>query len=371
MLDSFNPTSITPTVTIVVVPRERFSYARESLESIFANTSIPFSLVYVDGGSPAYVQQYLKNKAQEKQFQLIRTEHFLSPNQARNLALKQINTQYVLFIDNDVIVTPGWLEKLLNCAAETQATVVCPLTCIGKNLHQKIHLAGGEARIIVDVKGDRIRRKVHEKHYFVNRPVADVQDQLRRQPCEFAEFHCMLVQTAIFEKTGELDEGLLSTREHIDFCLTVTQAGGTFYCEPESVVTYVPDIIFRLSDLAYFMLRWSDAWELKSLEHFQTKWDLSKDSKYFQKRYQRLGYRRHEAFIKPLVRKLTLGQPAPWLEKLLIDLEHKLNHFVTRAYMRRHPQVMTSLNQGINLQVTPSNQYPQPVASIMGIKESV
>ena len=135
-----------PAITIIVVPRERFSYTQQSLDSIYQYTSLPFELVYVDGGSPKSVQRYLRETAAEKDFTLLRTEHFLSPNQARNLGLSQVKTDYVLFIDNDVHVSDGWLEKLWQCAQETDATVVCPLTCIGKPLHGTVHLAGGEGK---------------------------------------------------------------------------------------------------------------------------------------------------------------------------------------------------------------------------------
>jgi GT2 family glycosyltransferase len=324
-----------PSVTLVVSPRERFSYAQDSLESIYTNTQIPFDLVYVDGGSPKPVQRYLQQQAQLHNFQIIRTEYYLAPNQARNLGLHQVNSEYVLFIDNDVHVTPGWLEQLIRCADETNATVVGPLTCIGKPLHQKIHLAGGEARIVLEVKGDEVTRKVHEKHYFVNRQVEDVSDRLQRQQCEFAEFHCMLVRSSIFETIGHLDEKLLSTREHIDFCLTVSLAGGTIYCEPASVVTYVPEVLYRWSDLSYFMLRWSDDWEMRSLKYFRKKWDLKKKDKYFKKRYQRLGHRRHQAFLRPLVRKLTLGRSIPFLEEVAIALERTLNRVLSAYHTRR------------------------------------
>ncbi|MGD1855722.1 MAG: glycosyltransferase family 2 protein [Leptolyngbyaceae cyanobacterium] len=322
-----------PSITIVVVPRERFSYSQQSLESIYQYTQMPFELVYVDGGSPASVRNYLRQNAIERGFTLVRTEQFLAPNQARNLGLSQVSTDYVLFIDNDVHVTHSWLENLWQCAQTTDAAAVCPLTCIGKPLHQKIHLAGGEARIFTELKGDKVYRRVHEKHYFVNRAVADVQDQLQRRACEFAEFHCMLVKQSVFEKIGPLDEKLLNTREHIDFCLQVNQAGGLIYCEPSSVVSYVPDILYRWSDLAFFMLRWSDDWEVKSLKHFRKKWNLDKD-KYFKKRYRRLGHRRHYAFLRPLIRKLTFGQTIPWLEKLAISLERKLNRVITERHER-------------------------------------
>ncbi len=79
--------SVIPQVTIVVVPRERFSYARPSLESILQLTDIPFKLVYVDGGSPAPVRRYLDARAKGQGFEVIRTDHYLPPNTARNLGL--------------------------------------------------------------------------------------------------------------------------------------------------------------------------------------------------------------------------------------------------------------------------------------------
>lgn len=330
-------TQTQPKVTIVVTPRERFSYACESLDSIYQNTRYPFELVYIDGNSPKYVQDYLQRQSLIHGFKIIRTEHYISPNQARNLALSAVDTEYLLFIDNDVYVEAGWLKKLINCAEETDSTVVCPLVCIGKERGKTIHLAGGEARIVLEVKKDKTRRKVHEKHYFVNRPVADVQDQLHRRQCEFAEFHCMLVRTNIFETIGKLDDKLLSTREHIDFCLTVTNAGGKIYCEPESIVTYVPGCTLEYADISYFMLRWSDAWEVASLEHFMEKWNVTKKDKYFKKRYNRLGHRRHHVFLRPLVRQLSFGGYLTWLEKLLVKVERKLNAFISQRYSNQNP----------------------------------
>ena len=85
-----------PQVTIVVSPRERFSATKESLESIYQHTKIPFKLIYVDGNSPRKTKEYLKQKSQSRGFKLIRTEHYLSPNQARNLAIPHVDTEYLL-----------------------------------------------------------------------------------------------------------------------------------------------------------------------------------------------------------------------------------------------------------------------------------
>ena len=76
-----------PQVTIVVVPRERFSYVKRSLSSIYENTTFPFRLIFVSAGTPSPIRRYLERESQQRGFQLIHTSHYLSPNQARNLAL--------------------------------------------------------------------------------------------------------------------------------------------------------------------------------------------------------------------------------------------------------------------------------------------
>jgi GT2 family glycosyltransferase len=327
-------------VTIVVVPRERFSYAPKSLDSIYEHTNYPFKLVYVDGGSPAKIRRCLEEQSQLKGFELIRTNYYLSPNLARNIGLSRVETEYVVFVDNDVIVSSGWLHNLVQCADETDAAVVGPLTCISLPLHAKVHCAGGVAHVEETTNKDgQIRRRIREKQRFAERKMTDVRDRFHREQTELAEFHCMLVRTNVFEQVGLLDEGLLSTREHIDFCMMVSQVGGTIYFEPSSVITYVPGPPMEVSDIPYYMLRWSDAWELDSLRHLQQKWNLSDDSAFFKMRRNRLGWRRHIWIIQPIVRRLNFGKPNPLLDKILVRADKVFNRYLTDRYARRRGQI--------------------------------
>lgn len=74
--------------------------------------------------------------------------------------------------------------------------------------------------------------KIQERTPYQNQPLAEVCDQLYRQPTGFVEFHAMLVRTAIFDRIGPLDEGFSCTKEYLDFCMMVTRAGGLIYLEP-------------------------------------------------------------------------------------------------------------------------------------------
>lgn len=323
-----------PIVTIVVVPRERFSCTQASLESIYAHTDFPFKLIYVDGNYPAKVRRYLEAQAQEKRFEIIRTNYYLSPNHARNIGLSRVDTKYLVFVDNDVIVSPGWLTALVNCAEETEATVVGPLMCEKQPIHQRVHFAGGESRVVTDVKG---RRHLREKMYKQGHNAVELRPQLKRTQTELAEFHCTLVRREIFDRIGYLDEAMLNTKEHLDFCMTVAQAGGTVYFEPDSLVTYVPGPPLEWTDLHFYMLRWSDAWTLGSLQRLREKWNLSEDG-YFQTKYKKLGVRRIATIIKPFVRQVSFGFENKPLKRTMKKLDRKFNRYLSDRYAKMLPQ---------------------------------
>lgn len=335
-----------PQVTIIVVPRERFSCTQQSLESIYEHTKIPFKLIYVDGNSPAKIQSYLQQQAQEKDFQLIRTECYLYPNQARNIGLKQADTKYVVFFDNDVIVTPGWLTNLVDCAEKTNAAIVGPLMCQYEPLHEIVHFAGGQSHIFVDKKG---RRRLREKMYLQGKRVADVKAQLQRTETELAEFHCVLVRRNIFDKVGMLDEAFLNTKEHLDFCMTVREAGEKVYFEPDCVVTYLPGPPLETADLHYYMLRWSNAWQMASLKRMLEKWDLAEDA-YFTTKYKRLCWRRYGTIIEPLAHRLTLGVGTDFVARAIATIDNGVNRVLTERHVRSQRKLLSDNVQTLSKQ---------------------
>lgn len=297
-----------PQVTIVVVPRERFSYTQKSLESIYEHTTFPFKLVYVDGNSPAHIKRYLEKQAQEKGFKLIRTEHYLSPNQARNIGLDYVDTKYLVFIDNDVLVKPGWLEAFVRCAEETGAWLVGPL-CLEGSDFQTIHITGGTFHF----KDKGNRRWLVEKRPLMHLPLAKVKSELKREATELLEFHCIFVVTETFEKIGKLDEKLMSMGEESDFCLDVMQADKPIYFEPDAVVSYVPPFSLTWSDLPFYFRRWSEAWCQVSVKHCQEKWNLTEDAptlrhyEEFVERHRYLVYKSFKPNWNDLAKRLGLA----------------------------------------------------------------
>ena len=311
--------------TVVVVPRDHFGDTRESLECVLARTDPPYELVVVDAGSPRATSAYLREAQARAGFRLVATSQPLSPNQARNLGRAEVRTRYAVFLDNDVVVGPGWLAALVASAEETGASVVGPLVYEGRPLQTRIHFTGGDAG--VETRGDS-----NERH-LVDRILKDEPKERRRTGC--AEFHAMLVRTADLERLGGFDEGLLSTRENLDFCMAVSAAGGSIWLEPRSRITYLPPDPLRLSDVRYFALRWSDAWERASFEHLRQKWGLVHDE-YFEHQDRILGWRRHEILMAGcLLRWLPSTRLRLAAERALRPLERAANGWWARRQTPR------------------------------------
>lgn len=328
-------------VTIVVIPRERFSIARESLESLYANTPPGFRLVYVDGHSPPPLRTWLRQESERLGFSIVSSERYLSNNEARNLGLRKLSTPLAVVLDNDLIFTPGWLQALLCCAEETGADVVAPLICEGYPAHSTIHYAGGEyapAEELERFHADPGPREIREKQYLLKEPLARWRDTLKRGPTGFCEPHCILLRRSLLERLGPqaFDEAMPATKEHLDFCMSVRQAGGSIFFEPAATVTFMlpnEQRPLKRSDLPFYFLRWSDAWQHRSLDHFVAKWRLGRTD--YRKRYLGTGYRR-ENWLRSQLRRLPWAGASPAFIELAIRGLRRPEKFANRQYAQWH-----------------------------------
>jgi glycosyltransferase involved in cell wall biosynthesis len=317
-------------VTILYVQRERFSPSTRTLPALYESTDVPFELVVVDAGSGPRMAAWLRSEAAARGFKLIRREQLLTPDAARNLAAEGVATEFTCVLDNDVLVDRGWLETLLQCADETGAEAVAPLTCEGEPLGERVHFAGGD----VEVEHDGAARRIKDRMFHSQRRMESVRDSLERMPVRLAEFHALLIKTAVRERVGEFDEDLI-TRDHLDYCLRLADVGATIMFEPAAIVHYLPDPPADRHDLYFFMVRWSDAWERRSLERFRAKWGLEDDAE-FQRRLAGVGWRRRKWILEPLF----LRRPVPRkLGGAALKAAARPEHAVNRLITARHDRM--------------------------------
>lgn len=246
-------------VTVIVAPRERFSPAAECFEHLVRHTPTKeVQWLYVDTGVPEDLRNRIQTAAP---VEWLSAPRYASPNQARNVGLAAARGKYVVFMDNDVLVNPNWLDPLIQCAEETEAWVVGPLYMIG----DQVHMAGGK----LCFEDGPMGRILREEHQHADCSLEEL--SLNRQRCDYVEFHCMLVRR---ERMQPLSEELLSLHEHLDLCLSVQARGGSIFLEPASQVTYLTPPPFETADIPFFTLRWCEAWNRSSTLYFKAHWQV-------------------------------------------------------------------------------------------------
>jgi hypothetical protein len=263
-------------VTLVMTVRERHRLTLLSVEDILARATVPFRLILAHGGLPGWLEQGLKPHVDAGRLELRHFPGLQWPQHLRQAVIGEVATEYVAFVDNDITVSPGWLEHLLACADETGG-VVGPVYLWGDGkAPPKIHMAGGTL-LERQVEGGRVLAEVHG-HIDAD-PVA-VLPKLARTRCDFVEFHCMLMPT-VLAKAGVFDPDIVSVHEHIDTCLAAKREGHGTWLEPAARVTYLAHAPQTLEDLPTMRSRWDGAASEASIAAFCRKWDVIPDDRSF------------------------------------------------------------------------------------------
>ena len=93
--------------SIIILNLNGADHIRQCIESIKVSTKVPYDLIVVDNGSSDSSLEYLRSLSDIK---LIENPENAGAPYARNQGLALAEGEYIAFLDNDTVVTEGWLE---------------------------------------------------------------------------------------------------------------------------------------------------------------------------------------------------------------------------------------------------------------------
>jgi GT2 family glycosyltransferase len=257
-----------PLVTVVISRREGHFLTETSLLSVLADDETPFDLIYLDIASSPQMAAMLAAHAASRGFRLIRHDDWVPPSVARKAVLPQIATKYVAFADNDLVVERGCLAKLVACAEETGAGLVCPLYIqAGGGREPSIHMAGGAFHWAEPPQQGLVR----ESHRLEQQPLSAAVG-LVREKVDFTEYHYVLGRTDLLSRPGAISDDVLLMHEHIDLGLFAREQGADVIFEPSARVTYVAFEPRPLGDIAFYRRRWDVEACRRSTLAFAARW---------------------------------------------------------------------------------------------------
>jgi hypothetical protein len=299
-------------VTIVVVPRDRFSSVIACAKSIIQHTPAPYRLVFLDFGYSKRIMTSLQKLDGAVNLEIVPCGQTI-PIEAFRKFLPRVETRYLTWIDNDTYVTEGWLEALLQRRSQG-ARVILPMTleCEGldhdpRNIPYRVHISHGELR---QATVDGVDYVFDYKPYRRAAPNEVPQDP---HVVDFFELHTFFAETAVLRK---LDLPPMVVREHIDIGIQLHKLGIPIWCEPKSVVKF-DNIHARpsLSDLRFFFFRWNERLINNSHDLFEARWGYRFYNEQFMKNW---AFRRK---VFSVARYLGLPQkPADFLSRVFNKL---------------------------------------------------
>ncbi|RJP65598.1 MAG: glycosyltransferase [Ignavibacteriales bacterium] len=199
------------TASIIVATYNQLEYTKTFFDSVIKNTNHSFEIIFVDNSSTDGTKEFLESVAKDKQnVKVIFNELNLGFPKAINQALAKSSGSYVVVVNNDIVVTNGWLERMIAVSdSDNSVGIVGPISNEVSGLQRD-----NEAKY----------KSVEEMHGYAE----EVASKNKGQTLNFPRvaFLCTLIKKELIDKIGGLDERFSpGNYEDDDFCLRAQLAG--------------------------------------------------------------------------------------------------------------------------------------------------
>jgi GT2 family glycosyltransferase len=208
-------------VDIVICVHNALEDVRVCLDSVARNSSIRSKLYIVNDGSDAATAEYLREfSSGQEACVLLENPIAEGYTRAANKGLRASSADYVVLLNSDTVVPPGWLERLLECGeSDPRIGIVGPLSNAASwQSVPEVH----------DNNGDWAVNPLPEGY-----SVDDVAEALgaiseKRFPrAPFLNGFCLATKRPLIDAIGYFDEESFphGYGEENDYCLRAAEAG--------------------------------------------------------------------------------------------------------------------------------------------------
>lgn len=234
-------------VSLVIALYNQVDYTRRCIESIVACTPSPYELILVDNGSVDGTADYLRDVAAT----IIMNRTNLGCAKAWNQGVRASRGEAIGILNNDIVVTPGWLEMLLDFMERGGHGIVCPSAREGP-LNYDLH---AYAREFTAACAPAMRRDLYAP--------------------------CMIIDRTVFDRVGLFDEGFsYGGCEDTDFRWRAEQGGFSVAMTGAVLIHHFSMVTQNHIKRAETNQYWN-----RNMEHFQRKWGRTIRGNWFERRW--------------------------------------------------------------------------------------
>ena len=197
--------------SIVILTFNELEYTKRCVESIRRHTPEPYEIIFVDNGSKDGTIKWLRELVkQNSHVKLIENGRNLGFAKGCNQGIEAAAGEFILLLNNDTVVTEGWLAGMLECLHRMpDAGIVGPMTNQISGI-QKVETVDYDSIEGLDDYARTFRQKNRHRCIKARRVVG----------------FCMLFRKDLVDKIGPLDESFgTGNFEDDDFCVRAALAG--------------------------------------------------------------------------------------------------------------------------------------------------
>ncbi|MDD5088845.1 MAG: glycosyltransferase, partial [bacterium] len=236
-------------VSIVIPVYNRWQLTQQCLESICETSDrASYEVIVVDNHSTDETNRVLQ--AVEGDVTVLRQPENRGFATACNAGARLAQGEFILFLNNDTVVKPGWLDALVNCARAAEN-----IGAVGAKL---LYPSGDVQHAGIAISEKRVPYLIFQ-HFGSDHPaVCETRDM------QAVTGACMLVRKTVFAQAGGFDEAYHNGFEDVDLCFRLRQEGRRIVYCPEATVIHREESSAGRKDrdrenFERFMERWSDS----------------------------------------------------------------------------------------------------------------
>lgn len=241
-----------PKVSIVVLTYNNLEYNKLCINSILERTAYPnYELIIVDNMSNDDTPEYLKSLNHPK-IKVILNHENLGFAGGNNVGIKAASGKYIMLLNNDTIITAGYITNLIKHLEQDNLKMVGPVT----------NSIGNESMINIDYEDFKLCHRFSHLYTHTN------MNCLYRDIRVLAMF-CVAFEKALTEEIGLLDDNYeIGMFEDDDYSMAIQKKGYNISCCEDAFIHHFGSVSFKaLEDKKY------RAVFEKNKAYFESKWN--------------------------------------------------------------------------------------------------
>jgi GT2 family glycosyltransferase/glycosyltransferase involved in cell wall biosynthesis len=206
-------------VSIVIPVLNRLEFTRQCLDRIWLNTeqSIAYEVIVVDNGSTDGTAEWFSATTFPHRLQYRRNAENLGFAKANNIGASLATGHFLLFLNNDTLVQPGWLTEMLRVADADSRVGIVGIKQLFPYTNTIYHT------------GMVFTQDSRPEHLYphLDASLPKVNKQREYQAVMGA---CLLIERGLFDECGGFDEAYRNGYEDVDLCMKARQRGRKIVC---------------------------------------------------------------------------------------------------------------------------------------------